>query len=192
MTFTQKFAKAIRVLTTAPVFAAILCSLLYLLQDDTFASAAHYLMALFFLTVLPVLAYPVSMLVPALRRKGRNGQRNLALIFSVVGYIGGFLFAMLTGGAAMEKVIFGTYLVSGTTLAVCTVLNFKASGHTCGCSGPIATLSIFVNPWFLLGYLLLTPIIWSSVKLKRHTAAQLFAGTVIPVVAMLLCSMSFL
>ena len=62
---------------------------------------------------------------------------------------------------------------------MCTLLHFKASGHTCGCSGPIAALSIFINPWFLVGYVLLTPIIWSSIRLKRHTALQLLAGCVI-------------
>ena len=116
----------------------------------------------------------------------------LALVFSVLGYLIGFLAAVLDDGAAMEKVVFGTYLISGTTLAVCTLLHFKASGHTCGCSGPIAALSIFINPWFLVGYVLLTPIIWSSIRLKRHTALQLLAGCVIPVLAMLICRAQFL
>ena len=75
---------------------------------------------------------------------------------------------------------------------MCTLLHFKASGHTCGCSGPIAALSIFINPWFLVGYVLLTPIIWSSIRLKRHTALQLLAGCVIPVLAMLICRAQFL
>ena len=53
-------------------------------------------------------------------------------------------------------------------------------------------LSVFVCPWFLFGYLLLTPVIWSSVKLKRHTATQLLVGSVIPVLAMLICRAQFL
>ena len=177
----QKFAQAVRILTTPPVFSALMCTLLYVLVPGSFASLGHYLLAIVCLSLLPVLAYPVSYLIPALRRGGRKTQRNLALVFSVLGYLIGFLAAVLDGGAAMEKVIFGTYLISGTTLAVCTLLHFKASGHTCGCSGPIAALSIFINPWFLVGYVLLTPIIWSSIRLKRHTALQLLAGCVIPV-----------
>ncbi len=192
MKFKEKFAKAIRVLTTAPVFAFILCTLLYFLLNGAFASLRHYLAAIFFLTVLPVLAYPIAALIPPLRKKGRDGQRNLAIAFSVLGYIGGFLYAVLGGGAAVEKVLFGTYLISGVTLAVCTLLHYKASGHACGCSGPVAMLSVFVCPWFLFGYLLLTPVIWSSVKLKRHTATQLLVGSVIPVLAMLICRAQFL
>lgn len=192
MKFKEKFAKAIRVLTTAPIFAFLLCTLLYFLLDGAIASLRHYLAAVFFLTVLPVLAYPLSALIPPLRKKGRDGQRNLAIAFSVLGYIGGFLYAFFGGGSAVEKVLFGTYLISGVTLAVCTLLHYKASGHACGCSGPVAMLSVFVCPWFLFGYLLLTPVIWSSMKLKRHTATQLLVGTVIPVLAMLICRAQFL
>lgn len=192
MKLKDKFAKAIRILTTAPIFALILCTLLYFLLNGAFASLKHYLAAIFFLTVLPVLAYPVAAIIPPLRKKGRDGQRNLAIAFSVLGYIGGFLYAILGGGAAVEKVLFGTYLISGVTLAVCTLLHYKASGHACGCSGPVAMLSVFVCPWFLFGYLLLTPVIWSSMKLKRHTATQLLVGSVIPVLAMLICRAQFL
>ena len=126
----QKFAQAVRILTTPPVFSALMCTLLYVLVPGSFASLGHYLLAIVCLSLLPVLAYPVSYLIPALRRGGRKTQRNLALVFSVLGYLIGFLAAVLDGGAAMEKVVFGTYLISGTTLAVCTLLHFKASGHT--------------------------------------------------------------
>lgn len=188
----EKTAKIIRILTTAPVFAAILCSLLYALVPGSFASAGHYLAALGFLAALPLLAYPISCAIAPLRRKGRDGQRDLAVAFSVAGYIGGFLFAMLGGGTTTEKVLFGTYLISGVGIAVCTLLHFKASGHSCGCSGPIAMLALYANPWFLIGYVLLTPIFWASKKLGRHSAAQLFAGAAIPVLAMLLCRLIFL
>ena len=155
----QKFAQAVRILTTPPVFSALMCTLLYVLVPGSFASLGHYLLAIVCLSLLPVLAYPVSYLIPALRRGGRKTQRNLALVFSVLGYLIGFLAAVLDDGAAMEKVVFGTYLISGTTLA---------------------------------GYVLLTPIIWSSIRLKRHTALQLLAGCVIPVLAMLICRAQFL
>lgn len=187
----QKIAKFIRIITTPPVFAALLCSLLYLLMENSFASSGHYLASLGFLTGLPLLAYPIAAAIPALRRNGRSAQRNLALVFSVLGYVGGFLFAILCGGTPMEKVLFGTYLISGVALAVCTVLHFKASGHTCGLSGPIAMLSLFVSPWFLFGYPLLTTVVWSSRKLGRHTPMQLFAGSLIPIAAMLICRGQF-
>lgn len=186
-----KFAKVIRILTNAPVFAALLCTLLYVCYDNAFANLGHYLGALGFLSLLPLLSYPVAWLIPPIRRKGRNGERNLAIVFSVLGYIGGFLLAILDGGAVTELVLFGTYLLSGALIAATTLLHFKASGHTCGCSGPIAMLSLFVSPWFLLCYFLLAPIIWASRQLKRHTVAQLIVGGLIPVAAMVLCCLVF-
>lgn len=189
---TKRLAKAIRILTTAPIFALLLCVLLRLLLPNSFASASHFWLALFFLSGLPLLAYPISVIIPALRRKGRDAQRSLAVAFSVVGYIGGFLVAMLAGGTPTEKCLFGTYLISGVVIAVCTLCHFKASGHTCGCSGPIAMLSVFVSPWFLLGIPLLTSVFWSSKKLGRHSASQLIVGAVIPVLAMLLCRLEFI
>lgn len=189
---TKRFAKLLRAVMTPPVFAAALCSALYFLLPGSFSSAAHYLAALGFLVGLPLLAYPLSALVPSLRAKGREGQRNLALVFSVLGYVGGFAFAVIADGAVTEKVLFATYLCSGTALAVCTLLHFKASGHTCGCSGPIAMLSLYVSPWFLFCYPLLTLTVWSSRRLGRHTPAQLLVGAIIPVAMMFLCRAEFL
>lgn len=188
----KHLAKLIRTITTPPIFAAALCTLLHLLLPGSFASTGHYLLALLCLTALPLLAYPVVWCVPALRRRGRSAERTLGLIFSVTGYLTGFLVAMLRSGAPMEKFIFATYLLSGLVLAVCTLCHFKASAHTCGCSGPLAMLSVFVSPWFLFAYSLLTPIFWSSRKLGRHSAAQLITGAIIPVLAMFLCRVEFL
>ena len=186
------FARFVRILTAPPIFAALLCVLLYLLLPGSFASPVHFILALGFLTALPLLAYPIAALIPALRRKGRDGQRDLAVVFSVVGYVGGGLFALLFDGAATELVLYGTYVLSGVAIGIGTLTGFKISGHACGCSGPIAMLSVFICPWFLFGYLLITPIFWSSVKLKRHTVPQLLVGSVIPVLAMLVCCAQFL
>lgn len=188
----QKLAKVIRVITTPPIFAALLCTLLYFLLPGSFASGTHYLLGLIFLTAFPIAAYPLAAIIPVFRNKGRDGERTLALILSVGGYIGGFVTAMCFDGAAVEQVLFGTYLFSGITLAVCTLLHCKASGHTCGCSGPIALLAMFVSPWFLLGYPLLTPIVWASKKLGRHSMGQLVVGAIIPVVMLFFCRAEFL
>ena len=186
-TMKQKLAKLIRVITIPPVFAALLCTLLYCRVDGAYASAGHYVAALCFLSFLPLLSYPVSAMVPAFRNDRRKAERTLGLIFSVAGYIGGALFVLFTHCTKIETAIYGTYLLSGLSLAVCTALRFKASAHTCGCSGPIAGLSYFISPWFLLGYILLGVVSWASIRLKRHSTMQLIGGSVIPVLALLLC-----
>ena len=132
-------------------------------------------------------SYPLCAMVPALRKKGRRAERTLGLIFSVAGYIGGMLFCFLTDSTPIEKLIYATYFCSGIGLAVCTLLHFKASGHTCGCSGPIMVLSVLISPWFLLGYVLLGAIMWASRSLERHSVAQLVGGSLVPVLMLFLC-----
>lgn len=183
----EKCAKVIRVLTVPSMFSALLCTILYLHLSGAFASKRHYLAALCFLSVLPLLSYPVCYAVPSLRERGRKAERNLSLVFSVAGYIGGILFCLLTDSHPVEKLLYATYLFSGLGLAICSLMHFHASGHACGCSGPIIFLSVLLSPWFLLGYLLLGVVMWASRNLDRHSPAQLVGGSVVPVVAFLGC-----
>ena len=188
----EKLAKMIRVLTVPSVFSAVLCTVLYGRVDGAYATAGHYLAALCFLSFLPLMSYPVAAAVPGFQKDRRHWERTLGLIFSVAGYLGGLGMVLMTDCTKIETVIYATYLASGVALAVCTALRFKASAHTCGCSGPIVGLSYFVSPWFLLGYGLLAVVVWASLNLKRHSAAQLIGGGVIPVLALFLCSYSML
>lgn len=183
---TQKLAKLIRVLTTAPLVAALLITILNFAIPGAYANTTHYLAALFCLTILPLLAYPISYLIPPIRRKGRDGQRGLAIIFSVAGYILGFVYAVAFGGATIECIVIGTYLFSGILIALSSVFHFKASGHACGESGPIAMLCYCLGPWFIFGYLFLAAVFWSSLKLKRHSLGQLIVGSIIPLLAMVI------
>ena len=183
----QKLAKIIRVFTVPSVFSALLCTMLYWRVEGSYATAGHYLAALCFLSFLPLMSYPVAAAVPSMKKDRRKWERTLGLIFSVAGYMCGLAMVLLTDCTRIETVIYSTYLLSGLALAVCTVFRFKASAHTCGCSGPIVGLSFFVSPWFLLGYILLGAVAWASLRLKRHSAAQLVGGSVIPVLALFAC-----
>ena len=183
-------AKAVRVATTAPIMAAALVALLYFLRPGSFLNAAHAWLTVTFLSILPVMAYPVSYLVPALRKKGRDGQRSLAIVFSVIGYILGCALCFVFGGAQIEKLIFLTYTFSGALIALCSgAFHFKASGHACGVAGPIAALVCCLGPVWLLCGLLLAAVYWSSLKLRRHTLPQLLGGTVIPVASMVVSAL---
>ena len=78
-------AHAVRVVSVPPVMVGILLTLLLTLREDVFATPLEFVASLAGLTILPILAYPVSVLIPAIRRKGREGQRSLAMYFSTVG-----------------------------------------------------------------------------------------------------------
>lgn len=178
-------AKGVRVLTVPPLMAAAL--LLILRAGKGYFSQGALYWALFFLTFLPLASYGVWAAIPPLRRRGRDAQRSLAVIFSVAGYLGVALYGVLAARPVEEQIVFFTYLISGALIALFSfVFHIKSSGHACGVSGPTAMLAYRVSPWFLLGYLLLIPVWQSSLRLKRHTAGELLLGALFPVAAMAL------
>lgn len=196
----EKAAKITRILTTPPIFAFALCACVFLLSEDGIVFPSNFISDVFFLTLLPLAAYPVAFLIELKRKKQReatlfgfqpndedveqvtlrNTERDLELVFSVIGYACGLGLSFLCG-SAFEKTLFATYLSSAVVIAAFTLTGFKISGHACGCSGPIAAAALFINPWFLLFYVLLVPIFRSSLLLKRHTFLQLLLGAFVPV-----------
>lgn len=175
-----KLCKIIRVVTAPPIMALIAEILLYI-YGDVFADATHFAVAVITLCALPLLAYPLSLLKE--KNKRRAFQRGLAIVLSVCGYLAGTGYAFFAKGADGEKAVYLTYLLSGIAIALSSfVLKKKSSGHACGIAGPLALLAYFVNPAFIAGAVLLVPVGYASVKMKRHTCGQLIAGTVIPVI----------
>ncbi len=187
----KRTATIIRTITTAPVTAFLLLVILELLNADFFASVTHFILHVIFLCALPALSYLFTRTIPALKARGRNFERNLAIIFSVAGYAGSFITAVLFKGAVIEKILAATYLFSAAATALCTLFKFKSSGHACSLSGPAAMLCYAASPWFALCFLLLIPIFVSSLRLNRHTFAQLIAGTLIPIAAMAIAILIF-
>ena len=179
-------AKAVRVLTVPPVMALMLATALFLALGKTaFARPINYFEAVFSLTLLPMLPYALCTAVPSMRRKGRKLERSLAIVFSLLGYVMGTLFAILGGGTRVELMMYLTYLISGALLALLSfAFRFKASGHTCAAAGPFALLTYLIGPVWLAGYLIMVPIFTSSLKLKRHSVAQLIAGAAVSVGAL--------
>ena len=179
-------AKAVRVITVPPVMALMLATVLFFtLGTAAFARPINYFEAVFTLTLLPLLPYLICAAVPSMRKKGRKLERSLAIWFSLLGYLMGTLFAILGGGTRVELILYLTYLISGALLALLTfAFRFKASGHTCAAAGPFALLTYLLGPIWLTGYLIMLPIFTSSLKLKRHSVAQLIAGGLVSVGAM--------
>ena len=137
----KRISKLIRVLTTPPIIALLALSLLFLRDSAIFGSSMHFILAILFLGVLPMLAYPLQPFIPKFKDKGREGQRTLAMIFSVCGYLLGTLTALLLRAPAFVLLVYLAYLFSGVLLTVINKLvHKKASGHACGIAGPLAFL----------------------------------------------------
>ena len=179
-------AKLLRILTAPPFMALFLVTALYIgMGSEAFGSKFRYIEAVFTLCVLPVLAYPLCAAVPSLKARGRKTERSLAIVFSLLGYIMGTLFALLAGGTRLELELYLTYIFSGALMGLSSfVLNFKSSGHACGASGAFAMLSYKFGIGWLLGFLLLIPVFASSIKLKRHKVSELVSGAAIPVLSL--------
>lgn len=187
MTATQKLAKTIRILTLAPLLALETLMLLRLSRPELFRGTWDIAFPILFLTILPLLAYPLQYCIPPLRRKGREMQRKLAILLAVVGYFGGAIWAFASGAAAWLQVLMLTYLISGALIALFNrLLHIRASGHACGVSGPVLYLLGLLGGKALWGLLMMPLLWWASRVLKRHTGGQLLWGSALSAAALVL------
>lgn len=182
----DKAAKIIRVTTVPPVMALVLAIILFIGKAFTLASLLRMAACV---AGFPLLAYILCWSIPALRKKGRPFERSVAIAFSVAGYAAGTLFCIFGSGTREELIVFLSYLISGALIAVFSALfHFKASGHAAGVAGPVMMLTVTFGPIYLLGYLFSALVFWSSIRLKRHTLAQLLVGGAFSSIAVLALS----
>lgn len=83
----KKLSKIIRILTIAPIIAAVMLTIIYLTRPEQIGGVINFIMSLLFLTVLPAISYPLQPIMPYFKHQGREGQRNLAIIAANIGYI---------------------------------------------------------------------------------------------------------
>lgn len=188
----DKLAKIIRVITVAPLMALVMLLLLFLRSPQRFGSPVHFVLAVLFLTVFPLLAYPLQPFIKKYKDQGRGGQRNLAMVFAVSGYVGGCLFAVILQAPKYVAMIYLTYLLCGVMVTLCNkLLHFKASGHSCGITGPFTMLVVWGQPLGYIGIPILALAWLSSLQMKRHTNLQLLVGSAIPIIAFGIVSLVF-
>lgn len=174
-----RVAHIVRIVSVPPVMVGILLLLLYTLREDVFASGWEFAASLGGLTVLPVLAYPVSAMIPALREKGREGQRSLAMYFSTVGYVAVFVYGLIAQVGTGLMHIYAGYLFSVIIILVGNkVFKVRISGHACSVSGPLVYSGYFLGLWgILVGVVCWIVILWASLVMKRHTFREFIFGT---------------
>ncbi|MGX8704158.1 MAG: hypothetical protein ACSW8H_06895 [bacterium] len=179
-TFQQTAARVIRILSIPPVMATGLVILLAL-KAETFRSPAEIALTILFLAIFPVLAYPLSAIIPSVRAKGREGQRNLAFITTAVGYLLGMIYGIFISRNPSLIMLYGIYLLSVILLLIANkLLRLRASGHGCSVTGPLFFLGYFLGPIGLaLGSALFAFILWASVVAKRHTVREFISGACI-------------
>ena len=155
--------------------------------EGVFPTFLHFLYILLFLGILPLLAYPFQPLFPHFKNKGRDGQRTLAMIFAVSGYI----FCIIINGFANASfgmwLICFEYFISGALILFFNKgLHIKLSAHGCGSAGPIFLLLYFglTIPAIIMGIITIFAYI-ASVKAKHHTFPQLVGGSAVSILVLI-------
>ena len=92
----------VRVITLPPLMAV--AALLILRLRLGLFPGSSLMMGIFFLCVLPLMAYPVCFAIPALRKKGRTVQRTMAVYCSVAGYLSGTVYCLLMRRTAFTNI----------------------------------------------------------------------------------------
>lgn len=183
----DKITKVIGIATIPPLFVLMVVTWLWLKGGIAGFNLQWYLITLGLLAIVPALAYPLSYLIPSIKVQGRDGQRRLAFVLSIIGYIAGVIVGQMLGAPWLIRCLFWGYLFSGSTLALINVLlHYKASGHACGLSGPITFMAVVTGGrlWYL--FLLLPLVFWARIKQDRHTIGNMLAGTLAGVVPTLI------
>lgn len=181
----DKLAKIIRTITVAPAMALVMLLTLYKANYKLFGGVADFVLPIIFLVIFPLLAYPLQPFIKHYKDKGRDGQRTLAMIFAVTGYVAGCLSALIMRAPKSVLIIYLSYLLSGALIFLINKLfKFKVSGHTCGVTGPFAILLCFGQMGGLIGIPVLALVCWASLYMKRHTVSQLIGGAVIPAISL--------
>lgn len=181
----NQLAKIIRVITVPPIMVTVMIVILSMVRKDIFRNETEIILSLICLGIIPVLAYPLQPIMPGFKGKGREGQRNLAFILTLVGYVFAAVTGYLTDAGNQLQLIYITYLISIILLMVTNkILHVRASGHACSVTGPLIFLTYFTSLKALLPCIVVgAGSVWSSLKLKRHTAKELAMGALICIIS---------
>ncbi|MBE5856105.1 MAG: hypothetical protein E7296_00850 [Lachnospiraceae bacterium] len=174
---TDRLAHVIRIITVPPLMITGLLCFLYFKGGASFATPNDISMAFAGLVALPLLSYPTWSVFGNKTLDKRKGQRKLAFIFSIIGYVCCFIYSLRFGTDAIRE-IFYTYFFTVILLALLNkVFHVRASGHAASSISPVvfsaAYLGLIVTSLF--GFLFVGSV-WASIYLKRHKWQDIIAG----------------
>lgn len=108
-------------------------------------------------------------------------KRTLPLFFAICSYLIGFFVLLSMGAPPLTTALMFVY--SSNTLIILFInLSWKISIHTMGVAGPTVALTFLFGYSGLLLGLLIPLVMWSRVKLKKHTISQVLAGGIVGVI----------
>ena len=91
----EHIAKIIRVLSVPPIMVSAFILILAFNKNCIFTSVSQIIIMILLLGIVPALAYVLSGMIPVFKIQGREGQRKLAFITTLIGYTIALLWAKL-------------------------------------------------------------------------------------------------
>lgn len=185
----KKLAFILRIITIPPLMALSLITILLIRQQ---VDIYTFIILFLFLVILPSLSYLLEHKFKIYKKikheeNDRTCYRNMSIIVSFFSYTILLFLIFFNNYPTIVKLLVLTYFISIVLMSLSTfILKIKASGHMCGFSGPVFFLSFTISYWFLFLYLLITIVIYSSLKLKRHTISEIIIGFFIPILSFLI------
>jgi membrane-associated phospholipid phosphatase len=177
----RKWAVRISNMTIPPIIAVFMFSLINysVLRGFPF-------FAVTFITTLFAAIVPLSVLLIWESRTNAKfdldiparTDRNHPLLVAAASYLIGTVVLVAVHAPLLTTVIMFGYF-AGTVFLFFINLHWKISIHTMGIAGPTTVLVFVFGYWGVLLGLLLPPVIWSRVYLKKHTLAQAVTGAIL-------------
>jgi len=111
----------------------------------------------------------------------REEQRNLAFILTFAGYLTALIFSVAGNCGRQLQYIIISYFISMSLLVFFNkVLHVRASGHACSVTGTLYFLSFFLGAAAIIPCVCIAAaVVWSSLRLKRHTIQEIFWGSAV-------------
>jgi membrane-associated phospholipid phosphatase len=175
----NKFAEFISTITHPPIISI-----------PTFAILNYFLLGFNNYIVITVICWIFGAFLPILTSliliKKMNtdiditdrNKRILPLFFAICSYLVGFFILFLIGAPALTTTLMFIY-ASNTLIILFITLSWKISIHTMGVAGPTVALTYLFGLEGLIFGLIIPLVMWSRVKLKKHTIYQVLAGGIL-------------
>lgn len=172
-----KIAQLIRILSL-PAILALLLLVLLVNQRPFIFSGPDFSVSAVWIVVLPLLAYPLSLVGRQRGVGSREEQRSLAFGLTLAGHTGALLYGIVQNVSAELRAIYWTYFLSILLLFLFNkLLHIRASAHSASVAGTLVlALRFFGAAWILPCAVLAAVVAWASLCLQRHSVQELLLG----------------
>jgi membrane-associated phospholipid phosphatase len=170
------------ILAPAPISLPLVLLVAFYDRRSTASALVYAAITLFFLSIGPLIYIAIGVRLGKLSDidVSRRAERAGPFLFGITSIcIGWFVLALMHGPKDLQTVLIIT-AVSGVIMMV-TTLWWKISIHASSLAGAATILTAIYGTIMLPTFLLLALVSWSRVVLRRHTVAQVVAGSLVSI-----------